>query len=49
MQYKKGMDMGKKIPIEEKHGVVLKKEIAISYKEKKRNVLLPALLINRKG
>ena len=36
--------MGKSIPTEEKHGVVLKKEIAISYKEKKRNVLLPTLL-----
>ena len=37
--------MGKKVPIEEKSGVVLKKEIAISYnKEKKRTMILPILL-----
>ena len=43
-QYKKGMDMGKKIPIEEKHGVVLKKEIAISYSDKKRIKILPVFM-----
>lgn len=36
--------MGKKKPIEEKLGIVLKKEIAISYKEKKRIGVLPFLL-----
>ena len=44
-QFKEGKDMGKKVPIEQKSGVVLKKEIAISYnKEKKRTMILPILL-----
>lgn len=36
--------MGKKLPTEQEHGVVLKKEIAVSYKEKKKRFFLPAFL-----